>query len=315
MIEDFDNGWSTVDLDRLHHDSSTTIDMFEGVLGTLGPEQTVPSPSSPWLSVFNNSTGASRENTMEAEESSYHSDSRQDGLSLPDSLSLPEQYATTASGLLLSALDHQAIQYYSTVFSFVHVLKSPASSTNAQLLWLSTGDEVIMRFVLAVSLNEMCHGMCGGSDIIRGLAEQHFQTGSCLFARAIERDVKNTDGHLSILASAFFSYIYLSRRKRVARSSLQMLSNIVSEYAKRSDLCDSPPQLGTTSSPTVPPSASHKTRALLSRLVRWNFFKDIQMSFHGCGGNFASYINKSHERPEDLQYNSYALLDGDWEQQ
>ncbi|KAI1393086.1 uncharacterized protein F4822DRAFT_441771 [Hypoxylon trugodes] len=239
-------------------------------------------------------------------------DRQQEEISLMMNLTQPTSYHTAGNGLTLSPMDHRAIQYYSTAFSGTHVLDTPASFTNNQLLQLSGDAAVVMRLLLATSFNEMSHVPPDTGQEMGQLAEQHFQAGSCLFAHIIGRGEKSQEDHLSILASVFLSYIYLSRRKAAARESIRTLSKIISKFASQIKLYETyaEPEPGSSQVISIP----SRKRSLLSRLVRWNFFKDIQMSFHGCGGDFASYINRMQNHTEELHYNSYALLDEDWTQ-
>ncbi|CAH0051655.1 unnamed protein product [Clonostachys solani] len=217
--------------------------------------------------------------------------------------------------IALSMLDRQAIDFYTSDFSHIHITKRFPWSTNALLLRLGYETPIVMRFLLAASLNELHRRESAPSVEFKELAEVHFKIGCSHFSGLVPRGDGIPIDPRPVLASVFFAFLYLSRRKSVDRSKIRSLSKTASDYIREHEL----DTLGTTSVEPVPLGASlvqkfdsPSDKRLISQLMRWIFFKDVQMAFHGCGGSVASHILgavKSHDR---LSRASSSLVNNIW---
>ena len=193
--------------------------------------------------------------------------------------------------------EHRALDHYQHTYSLYRTTKDPRWSTHMVLLRLGSENRMIMHLLLAVSTNDLQNRNVHSSW--SQLAHSHFQTGARLL---IENMQENTEtNHVSLMASIFFIYLYMTKRQAVAPQQLRKLSLAVTSYVKKYDLdslCTGSAQECNIPNGSV--DSSKFNRSLLARLIMWIFDEDVKCSFQGAGGYFARHLTDHGARTKDV---------------
>lgn len=105
------------------------------------------------------------------------------------------------NSLKLSEKDHHALGHYQTAFSIYRTTKDPKWSTHKLLLDLGAKSTMIMRFILAVAINDVCHRQEHEASME---AQEHFEIGAQELIKMIKR---NSEADC-LLAMAGFLFLY-----------------------------------------------------------------------------------------------------------
>jgi hypothetical protein len=209
---------------------------------------------------------------------------------------------------VLSVKKRQALEHYQTTFSIYRTTKTPKWSTHKLLLDLSAENSMLMDFILAVSLNDVCHRKEHDSS---QEAQEHFEAG----ARALIETIKEQSAkdYVFVMASFLFLYLYMPKRKSVPRQRIRQLSLTVLEYLKQHHLdsrcLDSTPHLDTPGSPR---DITSRDRHVLARLIIWIYDEDVKCGFQGSGGLLAEYLTAHRERTMAVYEVSRTVLKAHW---
>ena len=225
------------------------------------------------------------------------------GSAFPHSLS--DHHLPLANSMVLSLEEHNALGHYQTTFSIYRTTKDPKWSTHKLLLDLGSQNTMIMHFILAVSINDVCHrheNHPGSQE-----AQLHFQAG----AVELIETIKNPEANYKFLMAAFlFLYLYMPKRKSVSRHRIKDLSKTVLQYVKRHRLdaqcLDSDDSLDNSSLLT------DRERSVLARLIIWTYDEDVKCGFQGSGGHLAGYLTSHRERTMAVYEVSRTALGAHW---
>ena len=211
--------------------------------------------------------------------------------------SLSIYHVSLPNSLELDLDEHRALKHYQTTYSLYRTTKDPEWSTHMVLLRIGSTDRMIMHLLLAVSINDLQHR--SGGSLWSEQAHNHFQRGVGLLIDFMQGDSESK--HISLMASFFLTYLYMTKRRFIAPQELRQLSLAVTNYVKKYDLdslC-----IGPLQSPNIPEilvKSCNYNRSLLARLIMWTFDEDIKCSFLGNGGHFARHLTDHGMRTKDV---------------
>ena len=233
-------------------------------------------------------------------------------LTISPSRPLSDHHFTVPNGLDLLPFEHQALHHYQTVFSTYRSTKDPKWSTHKMLLNYGSYNPMIMRFILAVSIND--YSIRTSNEQLYQGAQDHFGIASGLWVETMKKG--QTSDHLAVMTSFFFLYLYMTKRRNVTHHRLRKLSKSVVDFVKRHKLdtrC-----LGSTRSPS-PDQVSGgsatmtiRQRSLLARLIMWTFDEDVKCGFQGSGGHLAQYLSENDIRTKNIYDASRSVLENHW---
>lgn len=210
--------------------------------------------------------------------------------------SLPSYHVALPNSLELDLDEHRAVKHYQTTYSLYRTAKDPNWSTHMVLLRLGSKDPMIMHLLLAVSINDLQNR--SGDTSWSQQAHNHFQAGAHLLIGNMQCITESN--HVSLMASFFFIYLYMTKRQCIAAQQLRQLSLVVANYVKKY----SPDSFCTDSihSPETTPliTTSKYDRSLIARLIMWTFDEDVKSSFQGAGGYFARYLTDHGVRTKNV---------------
>jgi len=211
--------------------------------------------------------------------------------------SLSSYHLPLPNSLELDLDDHRALKHYQSTYSLYRTTKDPNWSTHMVLLRLGSHDDMIMHLLLAVSINDL--QIRKGDLSWSQQAHDHFQLGARLLINNMQ---DNTElKHISLMASFFFIYLYMTKRQSIAPQQLRKLSLAVTNYVKSynlDSLCTH--SLQSPDMPTNSFTGFNDTRSLLARLIMWTFDEDVKCSFQGAGGYFARHLTDHGSRTKDV---------------
>ena len=222
--------------------------------------------------------------------------------------SLPDHHMALPNSLILSSKEHDALGHYQTAFSIYRTTKDPKWSTHKLLLDLGSQNPMIMHFILAVSINDVC--LRREQDSSQD-AQQHFEAGSKALIEAIDKGSENDN--VFIMAAFLFLYLYMPKRESVPRHRIRHLSMTVSNYLKQNKLDNR--CLESSSAPAPPgdlPRLSSRDRSILARLIIWTYDEDVKCGFEGSGGYLAEYLTAHRERTMAVYEVSRTALEAYW---
>ncbi|KAE8445734.1 hypothetical protein EG329_012913 [Mollisiaceae sp. DMI_Dod_QoI] len=288
----------------------------------------LPSMDSPFAgftnirSVENLSSPDNFHHHLSAQYASPESPFRSEILSSPDSFHhyLSTQYTSPRSpfisghfmplpnSLTLSTRAHHALGHYQTTFSIYRTTKDPKWSTHKLLLDLGAKSTMIMQFILAVAINDVCHRQQHEGSFE---AQEYFEAGARELIETIKKD--SEEDFVVAMAGFLFLYWYMPKRKSVPRERIQQLSMTVLTYLKRHKLdsrcleSEVESSAGETSS-----GLSDRDRPVLARLIIWTFDEDVKCGFQGSGGYLAAYLTAHRERTMAVYEVSRTALNAYW---
>jgi Fungal specific transcription factor domain len=184
----------------------------------------------------------------------------------------------------LSALDH-----YQKAFSIYRTTKVPRWSTHRLLLDLASENSMIMHFILAVSINDVCYRQDNESPED---AKNHFRIALRDFIKIIKDD--SAADYKITMAAFLFLYLYIPKQKALPPETISQLSTAVKDFVERhrlDSLCLEPPSETLSSS-----SLTTSDRNILARLIIWTYDEDVKCGFQGFGGYLAEYLTAHRER-------------------
>jgi hypothetical protein len=226
------------------------------------------------------------------------------GSAFPKSLS--DHHIPLANSMVLSLEEHNALGHYQTTFSIYRTTKDPEWSTHKLLLDLGSQNTMIMHFILAVSINDVCHRH--ENDPGSQEAQLHFQAGA---RELVETIKKNPEENYKFLMAAFlFLYLYMPKRRSVSRQRIKDLSKTVLDYVKTHRLdaqCLDSDDSSDNSSPLT-----DRERSVIARLIIWTYDEDVKCGFQGPGGQLAGYLTAHRERTMAVYEVSRTALGAHW---
>jgi hypothetical protein len=220
--------------------------------------------------------------------------------------SLPDQHIPLPSSLVLGSEEHNALGHYQSTFSIYRTTKKPKWSTHTLLLDLGNENPMIMHFILAVSINDICHRREHESS---QEAQSHFEVGASELITTMKRD--SAKDHISLMVAFLLLYLYIPKRKSVPRERIEQLSKTVYEYIKRHRL-DSRCLERTSGAVVDGENFSDADRTLLARLIIWIYDEDVKCSFQGFGGYLADHLTTHRERTMAVYEMSRTALEAHW---
>lgn len=121
---------------------------------------------------------------------------------------LSDHHIPAANSMELSKNDRTALDHYQKAFSIYRTTKVPRWSTHRLLLDLASDNPMIMHFILAVSINDVCYRQ--GNESSEG-AKTHFRMAIQDLLPMI-RDDSEQDYKL-MMAAFLFLYLYIPKQK------------------------------------------------------------------------------------------------------
>lgn len=230
-------------------------------------------------------------------------------IDLSPSISLSDYHMALPNSLTLTAFEHEALRHYQTTYSLYRTTKDPDWSTHKVLLHMGSQDAMIMHFLLAVSLND--YYLRRGNVSRSQHAENHFQAGAQLLIGATTNSMASDN--VTMMATYFFIYLYMSKRKFTSPQRLSQLSSTVLDYVKKQGLvlsCIRPAAKARQFE--VSSDVSAHNRSLLARLIMWTLDEDVKCSFQGFGGHFARYLVVCDTKTKDIYDASRNALGDHW---
>jgi hypothetical protein len=198
-----------------------------------------------------------------------------------------------------------ALNHYQTTFSMYRTTKEPEWSTHRLLLNLSEEKLMIMNFILAVSINDVCYRQEAEAS---EEARQHFKTAIRDLVAIVQDDSANNYVHS--MAGFLFLYLYLPKQRFIPPHIINQLSITVRDFVRRhklDSLC-----LEHTSKKVFANTPASPDRHVLARLIIWTFDEDVKCGFQGSGGYLAEYLTAYRERTMAVYEVSRVALQAHW---
>jgi len=218
---------------------------------------------------------------------------------------LSDHHIPAANSLVLSTTEVQALDHYQKAFSIYRTTKLPRWSTHRLLLDLASQNAMIMHFILAVSINDVCYRHENGSS---EEAKKHFKIALRDLVALVKEDA--AENYKLIMTAFLFLYLYVPKQRSIPPHTIDQLSMTVRDFIKShklDSLCLE------SSSETL--SASKHTlsdRNVLARLIIWTYDEDVKCGFQGYGGHLAKYLTATRERTMAVYEVSRVVLRAFW---
>ncbi|KUJ09596.1 uncharacterized protein LY89DRAFT_690066 [Mollisia scopiformis] len=226
----------------------------------------------------------------------------------PPSSFLSDNFMTLPNSLRLSDNAHRALGHYQTTFSIYRTTKDPKWSTHKLLLDLGAKSTMIMRFIIAVAINDVCHRQDYEASLE---AQEYFEKGAQELIEMIQRD--SDEDFVMAMAGFLFLYWYMPKRKSVPRARIQQLSMTVLTYLKRHKLdsrcLESDEQEDASDASS---GLTDRDRSILARIIICIFDEDVKCGFQGAGGCLARYLTAHRERTMAVYEVSRTVLKAYW---
>lgn len=218
---------------------------------------------------------------------------------------LSDHHIPAANSLVLSTTEVHALDYYQKAFSIYRTTKLPRWSTHRLLLDLASENLMIMHFILAVSINDVCYRHENGPS---EEAKRHFKSALRDLVKLVKEDL--AENYKLIMTAFLFLYLYVPKQRPLPPHTINQLSTTVRDFVKShklDSLCLE------SSSETLPISKfSLSDRNVLARLIIWTFDEDVKCGFQGYGGHLAKYLTATRERTMAVYEVSRVVLRAFW---
>jgi hypothetical protein len=164
---------------------------------------------------------------------------------------------------------------------------------------------MIMRFILAVSINDVCYRQENESP---KEAQDHFRTALRDLAEIVEEDL--AENYQYMMAAFLFLFLYIPKQRSIPPSTVNQLSIAVRDFVKShklDSLC-----LEQMSETGVANSFACPDRNVIARLIIWTYDEDVKCRFQGYGGYLAEYLTAHRERTMAVYEVSRVVLQAHW---
>jgi Fungal specific transcription factor domain len=221
------------------------------------------------------------------------------------------QFTASPGSVELSPAEHYALYYYKTTLSLSHTTKDPTWSTSMVFLRLGSKRPLVMRLLLAASLNSLVSNqeVSDPPDMLV-IAKHHFQTGEKLLTEQLGNQI--APDHVNVMTAFWFLYLYRSRQSDVNVGEMTQLSQKVGHYVRKHELDRLCTDSSTDSASGTCSGLSHRKRSLLARLLIWIFYVDVSLGFRNRGGSLAKYLSEDIERMDKVYKTSKSILHLHW---
>jgi hypothetical protein len=218
---------------------------------------------------------------------------------------LSDHHIPAANSLVLNETEVHALDHYQKAFSTYRTTKLPRWSTHRLLLDLASENSMIMHFILAVSINDVCYRK---ENEASAEAKSHFKTALRDFVKIVKED--STENYKLAMAAFLFLYLYIPKQRSLLQHTIDQLSTTVRDFVKHhklDSLC-----LESSSETLSARSFIPSDRNVLARLIIWTFDEDVKCGFQGYGGHLAKYLTAHRERTMAVYEVSRVALRAFW---
>jgi hypothetical protein len=219
---------------------------------------------------------------------------------------LSDHHILASNSIVLKEKDFHALDHYQNAFSIYRTTKVPRWSTHRLLLDLASKNSMIMRFILAVSINDVCYRQGIGSS---QEAHVHFRAALRDPVEIVQED--SAENYKYTMAAFLFLYLYIPKQRSIPPQNINQLSVTVRDFVKShmlDSLClERMSETGTTHSFACPDGS------VIARLIIWTYDEDVKCGFQGYGGYLAEYLTAHRERTMAVYEVSRVVLQAhDW---
>jgi hypothetical protein len=218
---------------------------------------------------------------------------------------LSDHHIPATNSIILNPDEVDALKHYQSTFSIYRTTKEPKWSTHTLLLNLSENNIMIMRFILAVSINDISYRQQNEPSLE---ARTHFKIGLRSLVEIIKDGLPNN--YVYSMAGFLFLYLYLPKQRDIPPHTIDQLSIAVRDFVKchqLDSLC-----LERMTETLSPNTVTSPDRNILARLIIWTFDEDVKCGFQGCGGFLAEYLTAHRERTMAVYEVSRIALQAHW---
>jgi len=196
------------------------------------------------------------------------------------------------SQVVLSAVEHKALDYCQKETRFGFGSKSPTWSTHAILLKAAAQNPVILHLLIAASLAEVASYTPTHQQSMLNIADGHYELGRRLLERVLAGAEPDP---LIVMASFWFLYLHQRRWHSGRRICYAELSAWMRDYLIRRPLhqelsSEYPEENGDETDNRT--ALSLDMCSILARLIIWLFWADTQSCLVG-GGQMAKVVAES----------------------
>ncbi|KAE9378607.1 hypothetical protein N431DRAFT_363208 [Stipitochalara longipes BDJ] len=210
-----------------------------------------------------------------------------------------------ANSLVLNTTEVHALDHYQKAFSIYRTTKLPRWSTHRLLLDLASENSMIMHFILAVSISDVCYRHETGSS---AEAKKHFKSALRDLVELVKED--SAENYKLIMTAFLFLYLYIPKQRSLPPQTIDQLSITVRDFVKShklDSLC-----LESSSDTHSESAFTLSDRNVLARLIIWTFDEDVKCGFQGYGGHLAKYLTATRERTMAVYEVSRVVLRAFW---